>query len=443
MIPNIPGAAARSQVAAAVIWAALIPATGARAQEPSAGGSDAMLRPVAEPPFAGAAASPRITSISHAFTGEVHEEFRVDIRFSQSVTGFALSDIEVTNAVATPPLDGSGAHYSVTMNTAADHEGPVVISVPSNVAHNSANEGNIGRAYTFNVDTRAPVIERAVVDGDELIITVSEDLDERAVPSVNDFLVSYTRDASFNTEDVVLVEVLARDIFLTLDQPIRFGDQVSLFYDDGGARAARDPAGNLLVGETDRLVDNRTSQQDDGVAPGPPRNLAADADGSSVIELNWDAPADTGSSAITGYRIEVSSDGAAPWAVLERDTRSAVTSYRHAGLAPGTTNYYRVAAINGERRGDPSNVASATTAESRLAPRARTIRPAMLRTVAKNWPAAGEMPPKGNGLDRVRVIRASRSRSATWLNAAPPAATRPEPISTERRTPKSSAPAPR
>ena len=325
------------------------------------GSASALVQSTAAEPTASAAAAPRITSMFHAFTGDVHEEFRVDIRFSESVSGFTLTDIQVTNAVAVPPLGGTGAQYTVTMNTAANYEGPVVISIPSNAAHNSANEGNIGRAYTFTVDTRAPVIERAVVDRDELIITVNEDLDENVIPSGDDFSVSYIRDGSYYTEDVVLVEVLARDIFLTLDQPVRFGDQVSLFYDDRGTRAVRDTTGNLLAGVIDLSVGNRTKEVDEGVAPGPPQNLTADADGSSVIELNWDAPADTGSSAIAGYRIEVSDDGAAPWSVVERDTQSPATSYRHTGIAPGRTNYYRVAAINGERRGDPSNVASATT----------------------------------------------------------------------------------
>ena len=361
MIPKRPGLTTRFPVAVAVASAGLAPSLGAHAQAPSAGISDAVVRAAAEPASAAAGVAPRI-SLFHTFTGDVHEEFRLDIRFTQSVTGFALSDIEVRNAVAVPPLEGSGSRYFVTMHTVADYEGPVIIEVPSNAARNSANEGNIGTAYAFEVDTRAPVIERAVVDRDELVITVSEDLDESAVPSVNDFLASYIRDGNYYTEDVILVEVLARDIFLTLDRPVRFGDQVSLFYDDRGARAARDPAGNLLPGVTDLSVNNRTGPQDDGVAPSPPRNLTADADGSSVIELNWDPPADTGSSAIAGYRIEASSDGTAPWSVVERDTRSAATSYRHAGIAPSTTNYYRVSAINGELAGDPSNVAGATTA---------------------------------------------------------------------------------
>ena len=43
--------------------------------------------------------------------------------------------------------------------------------------------------------------------------------------------------------------------------------------------------------------------------PGAPTGLAATANGPSQIDLAWTAPASTGGSAITGYKIEVSPDG--------------------------------------------------------------------------------------------------------------------------------------
>ena len=83
--------------------------------------------------------------------------------------------------------------------------------------------------------------------------------------------------------------------------------------------------------------------------------------GSSEIELNWDAPRDDGGSAITGYRIEASADGGARWSTLDRNTGRTATSYRHTGLAGGTTHHYRVAAINAIGAGDFSDEDSATT----------------------------------------------------------------------------------
>ena len=104
------------------------------------------------------------------------------------------------------------------------------------------------------------------------------------------------------------------------------------------------------------------------VAPGPPTNLAAAADGGRAIALSWTAPADTGSSAITGYRILVSVDAGANWTDLVANTRTAATTYRHVGLTPDTTLHYRVRAINAGATGDRSNVAGATTASAPGAP---------------------------------------------------------------------------
>ena len=44
----------------------------------------------------------------------------------------------------------------------------------------------------------------------------------------------------------------------------------------------------------------------DNAAPDAPTGLRAIADGTSKIELSWTAPALDGGSAITGYKIEVS-----------------------------------------------------------------------------------------------------------------------------------------
>ena len=96
-------------------------------------------------------------------------------------------------------------------------------------------------------------------------------------------------------------------------------------------------------------------------APGAPTGLTAAASGGSQIDLAWTAPADEGGSAITGYRIEVSSDGGSSWEDLVADTGDAFTNYRHTGIPPGAERHYRVSAINAAGLSDPSGTASATT----------------------------------------------------------------------------------
>ena len=104
----------------------------------------------------------------------------------------------------------------------------------------------------------------------------------------------------------------------------------------------------------------------EGEVPGAPTELTAEPDGNTAIDLDWDAPADTGSSAITGYRIEVSTDEGTNWTNLVTTTN---TFYEHSGLQPDTTLHYRVWARNDTGESDnPSNLANATTTTTTTAP---------------------------------------------------------------------------
>ena len=95
--------------------------------------------------------------------------------------------------------------------------------------------------------------------------------------------------------------------------------------------------------------------------PGAPTGLVATASGNTRINLSWTAPAITGGSPITGYKIEVSPDGNSNWSDLEASTNSPATTYAHTGLAAATTRHYRVSAINTNGAGAASSVDDATT----------------------------------------------------------------------------------
>ena len=101
--------------------------------------------------------------------------------------------------------------------------------------------------------------------------------------------------------------------------------------------------------------------------PGAPTGLTATASGTTAINLSWSAPASTGGSAITGYKIEVSANGTSGWTDQVANTNSTATTYAHTGLVAGDTRHYRVSAINANGTGVPSNVDSATTASTNTA----------------------------------------------------------------------------
>lgn len=113
--------------------------------------------------------------------------------------------------------------------------------------------------------------------------------------------------------------------------------------------AGTGPASNIATATTDATV------------PDPPTALSATADGTSKIDLSWTAPSYDGGAALTGYRIEVAESGNGPWSNLVANTNSTATTYSHTGLAPASTRYYRVFAINSVGSGRSSGVVRATT----------------------------------------------------------------------------------
>ena len=113
------------------------------------------------------------------------------------------------------------------------------------------------------------------------------------------------------------------------------------------------------TGEHSNVVIETTPTTDG--TPSPPQQPSARDNGKTRIDLSWTAPGYTGNSPVTGYKIEVSTDGGNNWDDLEVDTGSTDTTYEHTGLSPSTTRHYRVSAINTIGPGLVSEVVSATT----------------------------------------------------------------------------------
>jgi hypothetical protein len=91
------------------------------------------------------------------------------------------------------------------------------------------------------------------------------------------------------------------------------------------------------------------------LAPAAPSNLTARAASSSQVDLAWTDVQDE-----TGFRVERAPDPSGGWSGVA-DIGQGTTSWTDAGLAPGTTYFYRVVATNAGGDSPASNVASATT----------------------------------------------------------------------------------
>ena len=119
---------------------------------------------------------------------------------------------------------------------------------------------------------------------------------------------------------------------------------------DGAYTLSEDPSATVTVEDDDKPP-----------VPVAPGSLVAATYGPTQIDLSWDVPTDTGGQAITGYRIEVSTDSGSTWSDLVADTESTASTHEDSGLTPGATRHYQVSAITSNGVGASSEVAIATT----------------------------------------------------------------------------------
>src|SRR6267143_91237 len=147
--------------------------------------------------------------------------------------------------------------------------------------------------------------------------------------------------------------------------------------------------------------------------PGAPTSLVANTVSSSQINLSWNAPANNGGSAITGYKIERSTNGGSSWSPPV-NTGSTATTYPDTGLTASTTYMYRVSAINSVGTSSPSNTASATTQTASTIPGAPTslvANPVSSSQINLSWNA-----PANNGGSAITGYKIERSTNggSSW-----------------------------
>ena len=171
------------------------------------------------------------------------------------------------------------------------------------------------------------------------------------------------------------VSAASKLVQLSMANLIRQGQTVTVSYtdptSDDDTDAIQDTSGIDAHSFTDQPVDNQSTLTPH--RPRRPTGLTEAADGSTRIDLSWDAPIDNGGRVITGYQIEWSPDGRTTglntiWNDVVANTNSSDRTYTVTGLSPGTTRYYRVKAINTEGASEGSNVVTETTPTTDGAP---------------------------------------------------------------------------
>ena len=225
----------------------------------------------------------------------------------------------------------------------------------------------------FAQDTTPPTLTSTIVtqSGQKISLGFPESLQQSNLPPASAFTV--TVDGSPGTVSGVNPDTVFQTGFsISVSPVIRQGQAVVVTYTapTAGDDAIQDAAGNDAASFTTGMNGVPAVTNSSTVAatvPGAPTTLSATAGGnprinlSGRIKLSWTAPASDGGSAITGYKIEVSSDGGSNWSDRVANTGDAKTTYSHNGLAAGTTRHYRVSAINTNGTGDASNTANAAT----------------------------------------------------------------------------------
>ena len=146
-------------------------------------------------------------------------------------------------------------------------------------------------------------------------------------------------------------------------------------------------------------------------SPQPPTGLMVSASSASQINLIWTAPSDSGTSPITAYKIERSSDSGSTWSTIQSNTASTSTTYSDTGLAHSTTYTYRVSAINQVGTGQPSVTASATTFNVVPSPPIGLTAATQLLKINLSWNA-----PSDNGGTQITgyMVERSTDNGNTW-----------------------------
>ena len=183
-------------------------------------------------------------------SGMQNGAFDVTITFSESVTGFADTDITLSGtATTTATLMGSGTTYTATITPTTD--GSVTISVAENVAQDAAgNQNEAATAKTVQVDITKPTVSINVPSGEQ---TGEFDVTITFGESVTGFVQSELTFTTTGTAGATITNWTGQDgdrIYTATVLPTGTGDLVFSV----AANVAQDTAGNSNTAATQRTV---------------------------------------------------------------------------------------------------------------------------------------------------------------------------------------------
>jgi hypothetical protein len=246
--------------------------------------------------------------------------------FSEGVTGFNATKVTVTNATKGAFSSTSSSVYTLAISPTAS---AVSASVPAaGGVDDASNNSTASSTWSITYDGTAPSLSSVSVS------PVS--------PSNNQ-----TPTVSFTLSEAAMVRLYSDGscsaaISVSTSKPIGAQTLVTNSLAEGTYSIyiqAIDAAGNQSA-----CQQATASYQVSLTPPGAPSNLAGTAGNASVV-LTWDAPASIGSSAITDYVVDYSSNGGSTWTTFT-DGVSATAGAIVIGLTNGTTYAFRVAAKN-------------------------------------------------------------------------------------------------
>ena len=261
----------------------------------------------------------RLTMTTDA-AAPVRDQFMLDMEFNEDVnvdssnTGsigdaFSLSDLQYTNGsyVSHSGVDDLDSEFQIMVRPRADFEGEMSIVLPggSVASAGSRVRYNLGSVFRIAVDTKAPVLGSARVNGGALTIDFHEALDADSVPDGGRFEVK-VNGATARLAEHSPVTLNGNRVTLQLHDAPAAGSTVTVSYSRPQYDGLKDEPGNEVGSFSDREVSPGTT------APGRPRGLGATV-GDEQTLLTWRAPASDGGAVIYLYQYRVSTDGGNSW----------------------------------------------------------------------------------------------------------------------------------